>query len=77
MRGIVVTTSRNGNLVEYSMMAIIRLGQVRGWLQLYKYNGNLLQNRLMACSELPRAKRGVASGKVLSACGNGRMCGQK
>jgi hypothetical protein len=30
MRGIVVTTSRNGNLVEYSMMAMIRLGQVRG-----------------------------------------------
>ena len=29
MRGIVVTTSRNGNLVEYSMMAMIRLGQVR------------------------------------------------
>jgi hypothetical protein len=36
---------RNGDLVEYSETAAIRLGVMRGWLQLYKYNGNLLQNR--------------------------------
>jgi hypothetical protein len=77
MRGIVVTTSRNGNLVEYSMMAMIRLGQVRGWLQLYKYNGNLLQNSVLAGCELPRATHVIAGRTMMFASRKEKSAGEK
>jgi hypothetical protein len=60
MRGIVVTTNGNGDLVEYSATAAIRLAVMRGWLRLYIYNGNLLQNRSVARSNLPRAAQSIA-----------------
>jgi len=45
MRGILVTTNRNRDIVESARLLPLRLAVMRGWLQLYKYNGNLLQNR--------------------------------
>jgi len=45
MRGILVTTNRNRDIVESVRLLPLRLAVMRGWLQLYKYNGNLLQNR--------------------------------
>jgi hypothetical protein len=69
VRGTLATTNGTGNLVEYSATAI-RLPVMRGWLQLYKYNGNLLQNRLVTRSKLPRATQTIASRKVLFASRN-------
>ena len=77
MRGIVVTTNGNGDLVEYSATAAIRLAVMRGWLQLYKYNGNLLQNRLMARSKLLRAAQVIAGRRVLFASRNKKSAGGK
>jgi hypothetical protein len=77
MRGILVMTNGNSNLVEYSTTAAIRLAVMRGWLQLYKYNGNLLQNRLVAGSKLPRATQVIAGRKVLFASRNKKYAGGK
>ena len=77
MRGIVATTNGNGNLVECSATAAIRLGQGRGWLHLYKYNGNLLQNRVVNCSKLLRAEQTIAGRKVSFASRNEKYAGER
>ena len=77
MRGIVATTNGNGNLVEYSATAAIRLAVMRGWLRLYIYNGNLLQNRSMARSKLLRAEQTIAGRKVSFASRNEKYAGER
>lgn len=77
MRGIVATTNGNGNLVEYSATAAIRLAVMRGWLRLYIYNGNLLQNRSMARSKLLRAAQVIAGRNVLFASINMKYAGER
>jgi hypothetical protein len=77
MCGIVVTTNGNGNLVKYRTTAAIRLREMRGWLQLYKYNGNLLQNHLMVRSKIPQAAQIIAGRKVLFASRNDKSAGGK
>lgn len=77
MRGVVATTNGNGNLVEYSATAAIRLAVTRGWLRLYIYNGNLLQNRSMARSKLPRAAQVIAGRTVVFASRSEKTAGGK
>jgi hypothetical protein len=77
MRGILVTTNGNGDLFEYSATAANRLVVMRGWLQLYKYNGNLLQNRSVARSKLLRATQVIAGGRVLFASRKKKSAGGK
>ena len=77
MRGIVVTT--NGTAISSSTARPLRFGWQwwRGWLQLYKYNGNLLQNRSVARSKLLRATQVIAGRKVLFASRNKKSAGGK
>lgn len=77
MSEIVVTTTGNDDFVEHRTIAAIRLREMRGWPQLYKYNGNLLQNRLVAGSKLPRATQVIAGRKVLFAGKNKKFAGGK
>ena len=77
MRGILVTTNRNRDIVESARLLPLRLAVMRGWLQLYKYNGNLLQNRLMARSDLLRATQVIAGRKILFASKNKYSAGGK
>ena len=77
MRATLVTTNGTGKLVEPSTMAVIQLVVVKGWLQLYKYNGNLLQNRSVARSKLPRAAQSIAGRNRLFASKNKKYAGEK
>jgi hypothetical protein len=76
VRATLVTTNGTGKLVEPTTMAVIRL-VVGGWLQHYIYNENLLQNRLMAGSKLPRAMQLIAGRKALFAGRNDKSAGGK
>ncbi|MBI2228736.1 MAG: hypothetical protein HYU46_06495 [Deltaproteobacteria bacterium] len=75
--GKLATTSGTAKLVEPGTMAVIRLLVVRRWLQLYKYNGNLLQNRLVARSKLARAAQSIAGRNRLFASKNKKYAGEK
>lgn len=77
MSGINVTTNGDGGVVDYSATAAIRLAVTRGWLRLYIYNGNLLQNRSMARSKLLRATQVIARSKGLVASRNEKYAGGK
>ena len=77
MRGIVVTTNGNGDLVEVQRDCCDSAAAVRGWLQLYKYNGNLLQNRSVARSKLLRATQVIAGRTVLFASRKKKSAGGK
>ncbi len=67
-------TNRTGEFVDPGTMAVIRL-MARGWPHLYKYNGNLLQNRSVTRSKLPRAAQVIAGRKVLFAGRNKKYAG--
>jgi hypothetical protein len=77
MRDTLATTNGTGKLIEQNATDAIRLGVMRGWLQLYKYNGNLLQNRLVARSKLPRAGQSIAGRNRMFASRNKRSAGGK
>ena len=76
MRGIVVTTNGTASR-RVQRDRCDSLVEVGGKLRLYKYNGNLLRNRLMACPDLLRATQVFAGGRVLFASRKKKSAGEK